>query len=149
MLDDKRLAEIEARCNAATPGPWKGDCRDGFVKYAVYGSDGTLVLRVDHKNYESGFIGECSVEDESFVLHAPTDVPALVAEVRRLRVELDELQGAWAKYPDFDLERLEDGRYEASCFEGKDALGNRNASAVAATPLEAVRALAGKWERGE
>ncbi len=22
MLDDKRLAEIEARCNAATPGPW-------------------------------------------------------------------------------------------------------------------------------
>ena len=62
------------------------------MKYAVYGSDGTLVLRVDHKNYESGFIGERSVGDESFVLHAPTDVPALVAEVRRLRAENDALR---------------------------------------------------------
>jgi hypothetical protein len=145
---EQELIEIEARAAAATPGPWKGDCRDGSVKYTVRGSDGTLVLRVDHKNGDFGFVGERERDDESFVLHARSDIPALVAEVRRLRAELAALSGALA-YPNFDIERLADGRYEASAFEGKDPLGNRNAWAVGATPLEAVRALAAKWERGE
>lgn len=77
------------------------------------------------------------------------DVCALLFEVGRLRAELAALSGAWETYPNFDLERLEDGRYEASAFEGKDPLGNRNAWAVGVTPLEAVRALAAKWERYE
>lgn len=52
---------------------------------------------MDHKNYESGFIGERSVGDESFVLHAPTDVPALVAEVRRLRAIRCETCTHWER----------------------------------------------------
>lgn len=78
------LDGIEARANAATPGPW---CTDSWEIYQ--GSE-----------YEAGaeWIGETCrgrVEglaqdraDAAFVAAARTDVPALLAEVRRLRAEL-------------------------------------------------------------
>lgn len=146
-MTEEELQAIEARAAAATPGPW-------ILMPETCGPDGQEV-------YESEDLGcICSVgdpyprgqnhpqENMEFISAARSDVPALVAEVRRLRAELAALSGALA-YPNFDIERLEDGRYEASCFEGKDPLGNRNAWAVGATPLEALRVLAAKWERGE
>jgi hypothetical protein len=96
MTDDE-LRVIEERCNAATAGPWVGDRLDGTVKYRLGGEtrpdlgwqddDPTLVLAVDHKNGTFGFVGFNCRNDEMFVMHARTDVPALVAEVRRLREE--------------------------------------------------------------
>ena len=92
MLTDEWLAEIEARCNAATPGPW-------ILMPERCGPDGQEV-------YESQDLGcICSVgdpyprgqnypqENMEFIASARTDTPALVAEVRRLRAEL-------AKYAD-------------------------------------------------
>jgi hypothetical protein len=79
-LSAERLAEIEARADAATDGPW---CTDSWEIYQ--GSE-----------YEPGlsfWIGEtcrgtADLEqdraDAAFVAAARSDVPALVAEIRRL-----------------------------------------------------------------
>lgn len=82
-LTEQQLADIETRANAATPGPW---CTDSWEIY-----QGT--------EYEPGismWIGETcrgttspeqDSSDAEFVAAARTDVPALLAEVRRLRAE--------------------------------------------------------------
>lgn len=68
------LEEIKARAEKATPGPWKYD------KY----SDNLVV----ENGYEA-YLGELKGKDVEFLVHAREDVPALIAEVERLRAELD------------------------------------------------------------
>lgn len=86
-MSDDELAAIEARAAAATPGPWWQKSHETPT------GDGVELSRL-----------LCYFEDEGdprfwtwstdgvFVAHARTDVPALLAEVRRLRSERDELQ---------------------------------------------------------
>lgn len=79
------MAAIEGRANAATPGPWVVVPRNpdidpdyppfvGFVRNEAgwWDDDSTLL----------------SSENAEFIAHARTDIPALVAEVRRLRAAL-------------------------------------------------------------
>lgn len=73
------LDAIEARASAASPGPWQRGNRIGgpateLDDAQVYGPEMTI--------YDEGGHGW---EDAEFIAHARTDVPALVAEVRRLR----------------------------------------------------------------
>ena len=89
MLTDERLAEIEARCNAATPGPWT-------LMPEMCGPDGQGVYE------ESGLGIICEVgdpyprgdnhpqENMEFIAAARADVPDLLAEVRRLRALVGE-----------------------------------------------------------
>ncbi|WP_236225500.1 hypothetical protein [Pseudomonas pseudonitroreducens] len=85
MTDLTKLKELAER---ATPGrnfdrlPSAG----GGLKYTCTGDDDSLVLRVDHKNGEFGFIGPNGEEDEAFFLACtPQEVLELIAEVERLR----------------------------------------------------------------
>lgn len=64
------LQAIKARAAAATPGPWSVNNTDPDV---VLDSDGRFVGRADED------------ADAEFIAHARTDVPALIAEVERLR----------------------------------------------------------------
>ena len=81
QLTDQQLADIQAREAAATLGPWFADGHE------------ILVGTADDITRGSMWIGEtCTTElpdwgaaNAEFVAHARTDVPALVAEVRRLR----------------------------------------------------------------
>jgi len=70
-MTKEKLAEIEARCNAATPGRWyhwEGDCR-----VITSGPMGELCTN----------IAECaSVGDTEFIAHARQDIPALIEAVR-------------------------------------------------------------------
>ncbi|MFF0166727.1 hypothetical protein [Streptomyces prasinus] len=102
-LDDQRLAEIAARVEAATSGPW------GVYEY---GGGGLLDIAADLKDTGTGYRARRTIarlEDEpldndpthrewtaeedweqvkadaAFIAHAPTDVRALLAEVRHLR----------------------------------------------------------------
>lgn len=77
-MTDEQLAEIEARANAATPGPWVQSQRDTWMVYR----DGGGTPEVDVGG------GYDTKENANFIAHARSDVPALVAEVRRLRVAL-------------------------------------------------------------
>ncbi|WP_017522004.1 hypothetical protein ACQCLI_18375 [Pseudomonas nitroreducens] len=91
-MDLTKLKELAER---ATPGrnfdrlPSAG----GGLKYTCTGDDGSLVLRVDHKNDLFGFIGPKGEEDEAFFLACtPQAVLELISEVERLRnrLEIDE-----------------------------------------------------------
>ena len=75
-LTEERLAEIEAREKAATPGPW---IHDGSLN--VDGPRGQTILIS---------LLPARLADVRFAAAARQDVPALVAEVRRLRRIFDD-----------------------------------------------------------
>lgn len=74
-MDEAKLQEIEARANAATPGPWYAGNGHPYVTTERMGF-GIVVARALEGN------------DCTFIAHARTDVPVLIAEVRRLTAAL-------------------------------------------------------------
>ena len=88
-LTDAELDAIEARVEAATPGPWTSAYHfcSPYKKQELrmlFGSDGRSLVR-GARNYAM-----LTTTDAHFVTAARTDVPRLVAEVRRLRALLGE-----------------------------------------------------------
>ncbi|PAX88893.1 hypothetical protein CLM85_06330 [Streptomyces albidoflavus] len=89
-LSPEYLAWIAARAEAATAGPW---CTDGaeiyqgdeYVSYAFWVGE---TCRADEA--DGGTV------DAAFIAHARTDVPALLAEIERLRAELAKVREAAA-----------------------------------------------------
>jgi len=83
-LTDEELDEIERRCSAARPAPWRSfvEGRDHFG-----GSNMIRVTDDDDNQRDIEPLG-ATVEDQDFIAHARQDVPRLVAEVRRLRALL-------------------------------------------------------------
>jgi hypothetical protein len=95
-MNDERLAEIRKRLNAATPGPWKAY----YSEYEVVTNGGEFVCSVAKCDCDEGDEDE---EDDidavfdriavlsnqaAFIAHARTDIPDLLSEVERLKVEL-------------------------------------------------------------
>lgn len=79
MMDAKYLAEIKAREQAATKGPWEY----GDVAGEIWSADGNTVI--------GGTEGEgisISKPDATFITAAREDIPALIAEVERLQNEV-------------------------------------------------------------
>jgi hypothetical protein len=70
-----REQEIQARCEAATPGPW----------FVVDGK--SFGVQAKDKNIACCF----RTENEQFIAHSREDVPYLLAETARLRAELDAM----------------------------------------------------------
>lgn len=95
------LDAIEARANAATPGPWFNDSHE------IYAGENTDIPAM------SEWIGETcdprrpdhGAANAEFVAAARTDVPALVAEIRRLTADVD----MWRR----TVTRTEQGRARA------------------------------------
>lgn len=81
-MDAKRLQEIEARANAATPGPW---VRDGlYVRNNPH--EVALARALDDEGHNCG--EAYARPNGDFIAAARTDVSDLVAEVRRLTAAL-------------------------------------------------------------
>jgi hypothetical protein len=74
------LDAIAARANAATPGPW-------FV-HADW--PGRVFAESEFNAHVARITGSNPEPNEQFIAHSRTDVPALLAEIRRLRDELAE-----------------------------------------------------------
>ncbi len=102
MIDEKRIAEIEGRLAAATPGPWfvaLKDCRHRPVR--GYNTDICLkgdlciidpdddcypiVPIVSNKNGNGPFVNH---ETRQFIAHSRDDIPYLLDLVKSLREEL-------------------------------------------------------------
>lgn len=78
-MTEEELKAIEARLQAATPGPWSDFCESGdwwIETMADDGSPGGLVV-CDANDMDAA--------DMALIAAAPTDIAALIAEVRRLR----------------------------------------------------------------
>lgn len=96
------LDAIEARIKSTTPGPWKKDLDQWYSP---------LVVHSDWKRSgDNGYPVADFLHDgnAAFVAHARTDVPALVAEVRRLQALLEtrevltELDKAWKRIAELE-----------------------------------------------
>lgn len=92
MATDIDIEAIEARLAAATPGEWKAGRMDtesydgnGYGPYKnVYGGpDGETAARGEGPNCRA---------NAAFIAHAPADIAALLAEVKRLREERGEFR---------------------------------------------------------
>ena len=100
------LSAIEARANAATAGPWdwSGTC----LGSELGGNRRDCIAHID------GDHNMPSDADQDFIVHAREDIPALCAEVRRLRRKLmaqsDKLASANAQAWLNDCKSLEPAR---------------------------------------
>lgn len=81
-MDDKRLAEIEQRLNAATPAPWVYD----FPLVGKYNESGFYDALCE---IDDSAVGEIVGRANCYLIaYAPADIAALIAEVKRLRAAL-------------------------------------------------------------
>lgn len=79
-MDEKQLLEIEARANAATPGPWEQDEESNDALSIK--SHGCVTAMV----FGNAFLGEeAQGQNAHFIAHSRTDIPNLIAEIRRLQ----------------------------------------------------------------
>lgn len=94
ILSDEALAEIEARADAATPGPWviveSALPDDWGVTEEKLGTERKGLFR--RKPRHQSIAQMLWEEDAPFVAHARTDIPALCQTVRALRDQLQEEQ---------------------------------------------------------
>jgi hypothetical protein len=88
MLGDSELDAIEARCQAASPGPWRAFVEgrdhwggDDFIRVSDLGEEPDMYVS---RAAEAG-LRPASPADLDFIAAARQDIPKLLAEVRRLR----------------------------------------------------------------
>ena len=81
------LEAIKARAEATTPGPWDVMGPAHHRHIAVVGRHYITTPNKGGRSAHNEQVAE-------FIAHARTDIPALVAEVERLRIELDGGPGA-------------------------------------------------------
>jgi len=99
-MTPERLAEIKARSEAATPGPWRHGEADGTGKVAEPFHGGSITagatccIVFGHTIHGAPF-GVLEEVDAEFIAHARADVPALVAEIERLRGALLDIAEYW------------------------------------------------------
>lgn len=122
-MTPEQLAEILARAEAATPGPW-GSYTGGT--YADIAADLTMTGRSSysyrqkiaqlededfwddpaHEDADESRASEQMAANAVFIANARTDVPALVAEVEALRKQVTELKTALARATASPKDRL-------------------------------------------
>ena len=90
MTDKRRISEIRARCEAATPGRWVwfrdsilASEKGGFVLSSCLYNDGS----------ELGYL-DITQGDADFIAHAREDIPWLLDQLDKARAEIDQLKAA-------------------------------------------------------
>lgn len=94
-MTEQELEKIEARANAATPGPWGTGTGYEQSKRGNYVHDGHRIVCAEQDETDCVL----ATEDAEFIAHARADVPALVAEVRRLQGIIAESAKTWTWKP--------------------------------------------------
>ena len=85
-MTDEELKEIGARCQAATPGPWRA-----YVEGRDHESGSSFIMTGEGRNRgEDIELAGATVADYDFIAHARQDVPRLLAEIERLRHQKDQ-----------------------------------------------------------
>lgn len=137
-MTDEELEAIESRANAATPGRWRygtnpKDC-DARTFYAELfdnsGGEKLYFAVTEDAELCTAMCGNgpSSASNALFVSHARADVPALIAEVRRLRTEADKtvldglnVQALVARVEELEAEAAKSRRVFVWEFPWKDS----------------------------
>lgn len=103
-MTSEQLAEIKARLEKATPGPWT-------YKGGILGNK--------YLDQNPGIFLDRSIEPPinniEFISHAPTDIAALVAEVERLRAFIDVQERiVFAQLSDVNALKAQNEKYRAA-----------------------------------
>jgi hypothetical protein len=77
-ISDERLAEIEAKANAATPGPWRCE-EDNFNFVTTTGGRYTIAVPGTF----------CPTRTMHFIADSRIDIPDLCADLRAARAEIE------------------------------------------------------------
>jgi hypothetical protein len=92
-----RLAEIRARAEAATPGPWRFMGHERHNRGELVSESGANVLFGLHCNDSTAeLIGDREEQDTAFIAHAREDIPYLLAAM----AEAQERIEAWKEAHD-------------------------------------------------
>lgn len=85
-MNQTELDAIEARAQAATPGPW--DSAPQYINSAGLGIAKVNACRV----FKAGYYGPINPDkaDAQFIAAARTDIPNLIAEIRLLQDEVEK-----------------------------------------------------------
>lgn len=93
-MNAEQLTEIQARCNAATPGPWMAGALNPYRDRAVIYQT-SEAQKVNRFHWQVRAVcREVRACDADFIEHARVDIPALLAEVERLRAALEAVERA-------------------------------------------------------
>ncbi|MBN1207447.1 MAG: hypothetical protein JXB05_21395 [Myxococcaceae bacterium] len=85
-MTDSELDEIRARCQAATPGPWKA-----FIEGRDHESGSSFIMTGEGVGRRQDIeMSGATTADYDFIAHARQDVPRLLEEIARLRGLLDK-----------------------------------------------------------
>ena len=95
----EQLAAIEVRVSSATPGPWFTDDRNDGEIWAGEENPGCAKAGDIHvadvfpvadlmEYYHASEVNDPWLANANFIAHAREDIPALLAEVDRLRAQL-------------------------------------------------------------
>lgn len=88
MLTNDQLGEWEAIASKATPGPWNTSTCGGCGAIELNDANSFSLLS-PHYIYDGDYEGSVNKEtDADFIAMARTALPLLIAEVRRLQVDL-------------------------------------------------------------
>lgn len=115
-LSDEDLAAIEARVAATTEGPWRvgltWDKKEETLSVEAGHRDIVLVYSHPGVSPISGGSESEGIGNKYFIAHAREDVPALVAEIRRMRADLVEweevLAPLWVERHETEKQQLRD-----------------------------------------
>jgi hypothetical protein len=100
VMSEDELADIERIWTMATPGPWQPDnqMRERDDGRWLWGGDSSVVVASSGQSvvdagayFGEGFVS-ASEADMTAICAAPEHARALLAEVRRLRAEVDTLE---------------------------------------------------------
>jgi hypothetical protein len=80
-ISAQALDEIERRCAAATPGPWKS-----YVEGRDHTSGDSFIMTGGNDIYLSG----ATLADQDFIACARQDLPALIEEIRALKAQISD-----------------------------------------------------------
>ncbi|MCX6785204.1 MAG: hypothetical protein NTV81_04795 [Candidatus Komeilibacteria bacterium] len=83
LLPNEELEEIKQRCERASPGPWRSmvEGRDH-----TSGSDFIMTGTTEARGEDIELLG-ATIDDQEFIAHARQDIPRLLEEIERLRLE--------------------------------------------------------------
>ena len=91
-MDQKRIEEIRARCDVATPGPWEHD----GMHDEVHGPGYEWVIDEELPDHPDAIpfdqFGHRINPNYVFAAHARQDIPDLLAEVGQLQAENEQLR---------------------------------------------------------
>jgi hypothetical protein len=90
-VTEAELAEIEARLQGVTPGPWEGTWTGVFGGTGPLADGTSVIAQAPIVRHLTTAPHEEQEQNMRFVAAAREDVPRLLAEVRRLREIVEEL----------------------------------------------------------